>query len=246
MKTILEDIVDGNELKELIAQGKTLQEVSDLAFERCGRRWSTAGVSKLCKKHKIPMPRSGPRSGSLHKGWKGGRTLNKDGYVEVYCPGHPNAKKHTRYILEHRLVMEEKLGRYLLRTEVVHHKNGVKTDNRPENLEVFESNAGHLAETLKGKIPRWSEEGKKRILDGQKNKGPMNVTPEGRRLRQARCLLRNAIQGALKLGAPPNTETVDRFLEQRGMSWQQSLQMVVEHGIESVFPRPKKEHKSLH
>jgi hypothetical protein len=244
MRTILEHIVSGDELKELIAQGKTLQEISDLALERCGQRWSTAGVSKLCKKHKIPMPRSGPRSGSLHKGWKGGRTLNKDGYVEIYSLGHPNAKKHTHYILEHRLVMEEQLGRFLLKTEVVHHRNGVKTDNRPENLEVFESNAKHLAVTLKGQVPQWSEEGKKRMRDGQKNKKPMTLSPELRLRRQCLCLLRNAIQKELKLGAPPNTETSHRFLEGLGMSWQQSLQMVVEHGIESVFPRPKLAHET--
>ena len=242
MKTILEHIVAGDELKGLIEQGKTLKEVSDLAFERCGQRWSTAGVSKLCKKHKIPMPRGGPRSGSLHKGWKGGRIVNKDGYVEIYSPGHPNAKKHTHYILEHRLVMEEQLGRFLLKTEVVHHKNDVKTDNRPENLEVFESNAKHLAETLKGKIPQWSEEGKMRMRDGQKNRKPMVLSEESRQLRRCLCLLRNAIQRELKLDAPPNTETCHRFLESLGMSWQQSLQMVVKHGIESVFPHPKQAH----
>jgi hypothetical protein len=244
MKKILEHVVSGEELKALIEQGKTLKEVSELAFERCGQKWSTAGVSKLCKKHKIQMPRSGPRSGSLHKGWKGGRTVNKDGYVEVYSPGHPQAKKHTHYILEHRLVMEEYLGRFLLRKEVVHHKNGVKTDNRTKNLEVFESNAKHLAETLKGQKPCWSEEGKKRILEGQKNKGKINLSAESKLLRRSLCLLRNAIQRELKLDVPPNTETSHRFLESLGMSWQQSLQMVVTHGIESVFPRPKQEHES--
>jgi hypothetical protein len=138
--------------------------------------------------------------------------------------------------------MERQLGRYLSKKEVVHHKNGVKTDNRPENLEVFESNAKHLAATLKGQIPQWSEEGKKKIHDCLKNRKPAKISPELRLRRRALCLLRNAIQKELKLGAPPNTETSHRFLEQRGMSWQQSLQMVVKHGIESVFPRPMQEH----
>jgi HNH endonuclease/NUMOD3 motif len=59
----------------------------------------------------------------------------KAGYVLVYRPGHPNALSNG-FILEHRLVMEEKLGRPLLRTETVNHINGVKDDNRPENLQL--------------------------------------------------------------------------------------------------------------
>ena len=235
---ILEDIVQAQELKELISQGKTLQEVSDLVYERCGRRWSTAGVSKLCKKYAIPMPRSGPRSGSLHKGWKGGRAVNKDGYVEVYCPHHPNARKHTRYILEHRLVMEGVLGRFLTKKEVVHHKNGVKDDNRPENLELFQSNKEHLAETLKGKIPHWSEEGKAKIAAGQKTKGKPRFSESTLRRRRCLCLLRNAIQGELKLRVVPNKAQCLHYLAQFGMSFQQACDMVVMHGLERGSLRP--------
>jgi HNH endonuclease len=50
---------------------------------------------------------------------------------------HPKAKAANGYILEHVLVMEELLGRYLVDGENVHHKNGVKDDNRPENLELW-------------------------------------------------------------------------------------------------------------
>jgi len=49
---------------------------------------------------------------------------------------HPNANK-SGYVMEHRLIMEEQLGRYLTEDEVVHHKNGVKNDNVLENLEVM-------------------------------------------------------------------------------------------------------------
>jgi hypothetical protein len=54
----------------------------------------------------------------------------------VLSPGHPRADK-ARYVFEHILVMEELLGRYLLPGENVHHLNGIRDDNRPENLELW-------------------------------------------------------------------------------------------------------------
>ena len=58
------------------------------------------------------------------------------GYVTVYAPEHPFATKQG-VIKEHRLVMEQMVGRYLERFENVHHKNGNRKDNRPENLELW-------------------------------------------------------------------------------------------------------------
>ena len=55
--------------------------------------------------------------------------INKDGYVKVYV--------NNKSILEHRYVMEEFLGRKLNRRETVHHKNGIRNDNRIENLELW-------------------------------------------------------------------------------------------------------------
>jgi hypothetical protein len=58
------------------------------------------------------------------------------GYVMVFDPTHPNARKDG-YVSEHIKVMAAKLGRPLERFEEVHHKNGTRHDNRPENLELW-------------------------------------------------------------------------------------------------------------
>lgn len=62
--------------------------------------------------------------------------MDRDGYVRVFCPDDPRANM-GRYMKEHILVMEQMLGRQLLPGENIHHKNGVRDDNRPENLELW-------------------------------------------------------------------------------------------------------------
>ena len=64
------------------------------------------------------------------------RLKRGSGYVFIYSPDHPACDK-SGYVLEHRLVMEQHLGRYLSGTEVIHHINGNRADNRIENLMVL-------------------------------------------------------------------------------------------------------------
>lgn len=78
--------------------------------------------------------------GSCHPCWRGGRTKN-GGYILVHSPNHPHADRQG-YVREHRLIMEEIIGRYLTPQEYVHHINGIKDDNCKENLELI-SPANH-------------------------------------------------------------------------------------------------------
>jgi hypothetical protein len=129
----------------------------------CLLNCSRGHVSSICRRFGIQTQRRGPRSGPGHPDWRGGRILDKDGYVLLWVQSHPNRRKHTHYMLEHRLVMEQMLGRYLTEREVVHHKNGNHSDNRPENLELFQSNGDHLRVTTSGKPHDVSPEGRARL-----------------------------------------------------------------------------------
>ena len=141
---------------KMCADGCSLAEI--------GRAVGTKGeeVKKFLRRNGVTKEFPTSSFGERHYAWKG-RLTDKDGYVVIHCKGHPYARKHTHYIFEHRLVMEDSLGRFLLPTEVVHHLNGLRDDNRIENLQLFHSNADHLAVDLKGRCPKWSEDGKERI-----------------------------------------------------------------------------------
>lgn len=73
--------------------------------------------------------------------WKGGIRI-KSGRRYILKREHPQADKKG-YVPQSRLVMEKKLGRFLLPGEIVHHINGDILDDRPENLELFPSNGSH-------------------------------------------------------------------------------------------------------
>jgi len=93
------------------------------------------------QKRKISLARTGKYRGKNNPKWRGGKMM-VSGYMYIYSPNHPN-KTQAGYVCEHRLVMEKKLGRYLDRSELVHHINHIKTDNRKENL-ILTNNHEHM------------------------------------------------------------------------------------------------------
>jgi hypothetical protein len=91
------------------------------------------------------------RKGKDHPKWRGGR-VEHGGYVRVVCKGHPKGGRDG-YVDEHRLVMEKYLGRYLESWEIVHHLNGIKNDNRINNLVIVsrKTHETHTFERLQAK-----------------------------------------------------------------------------------------------
>lgn len=78
--------------------------------------------------------------------WRGGRSIASNGYMLIRVGTEHHLADVRGYAYEHRLVAEEILGRRLLPGEQIHHRNGVKLDNDPPNIEVFKSRAHHFVE----------------------------------------------------------------------------------------------------
>ena len=122
------------------------------------RPWELkAGKGRYCsracrnKAHPLPDGRNfpPPMRGEANPAWRGGVTYKrpKGNYVGpryVRCPQEFLAMARSDgYVMEHRLVMAQRIGRPLLRMEVVNHINHDPRDNRPENLELYPSNGDH-------------------------------------------------------------------------------------------------------
>ena len=127
-------------VQEMYDSGMTQKEIADSLGVTQKVIW------RFMKNNSIKTRTSAKRNqnGEKNHMWKGGKIKNDAGYIMVRCPDHPRAEANSGYVFEHVLIAEERLGRKLIffgvndpRSEVVHHKNEKKYDNRPENLEVM-------------------------------------------------------------------------------------------------------------
>ena len=106
---------------------------------KCGKPFPIykAGV-KFCSVECSGKKLSERQLGKNNAMWGGGKYYTKKigGYIKELKRDHPKADSGG-YVLQHRLVMEQMIGRLLCEHERVHHKNGKRDDNRPENLELW-------------------------------------------------------------------------------------------------------------
>jgi len=163
-------------------------------------------VRKVVLRLNLPRLGGGAQPGKANHQYVSGRRIDLDGYVLVTAPkDHPHARQRTRrsgkLIYEHRLVLEQHLGRYLLPEEVVDHIDGLTLHNAPENLRLFASNGEHLAATTTGRTKLWSEKGRQNI-GSRTDRGATieRVDSYGQRRKSGDVRLRQILLAALSLG----------------------------------------------
>jgi len=141
------------------------------ACERCGKeRWVSLLkgdiVSKRCHSCIAKDNKLGVNTrGQNNVNWNGGRKTNLKGYIQIKVNSDNffySMADANKYVLEHRLIMAQSLGRCLAAWEKVHHKNGIKGDNRIENLELT-TNAQHITDHHKG----YKDGYQKGLVDGR-------------------------------------------------------------------------------
>jgi hypothetical protein len=111
----------------------------------CYHRFHYKGISSL--------KWNGRRKEENNPNWKGGEKIDNKGYIRTHKPEHPFCDAQG-YIFKHRLVMEKKIGRYLLLNEIVHHIDKNPLNNNINNLELFANNGEHIKyhRSIKGEL----------------------------------------------------------------------------------------------
>lgn len=112
---------------------KRKENLDNCSVPGCGKVSFSRG---MCQMHYWRWRTRGTAGGAEKERPGGSRFTMAAGYIKIHMPEHPGANSDG-YVLEHRLVMEHTLGRRLEKGESVHHKNGVRGDNRPDNLELW-------------------------------------------------------------------------------------------------------------
>ncbi len=123
----------------------------------CGRKTSIAKVSIPKRRNFLghPLPyihghssATAKRGTPEHHKYRGGSYVDNNGYKRVKDIGNPQADKDG-FILEHRLVMSRYLGRAIEGSEIIHHRNGNRLDNRIENLEIMNRSTHRTLHAIK-------------------------------------------------------------------------------------------------
>ena len=228
-----------NDAAKAIARYADGQRSSKQIAELTG--YSPRYVRRLMTRHGMPALNRGAQPGARNPEYRGGRSIDLDGYVTVPAAGHPYVRRVGR-ILEHRLVMEQTLGRALKPEEVVDHIDGLTLHNAPDNLRVFASNGEHLRVTISGKPRQWSPLGRANI-GVRTDRGATCQPVDTYHLRKKRgdVRLRQILLAALSLGIDsPYLSGTRRHLAKAGIvDWSRPS---LERELADVYARWELDH----
>ncbi len=172
----------------------------------------------------LPRRTQGSAFGELNGAYDVGRRIDRDGYVLVSAAtDHPFARKrkdrNTGIIYEHRLMMENKICRFLDPKEAVDHIDGLRLHNEPSNLRLFSSNAEHLRSTITGQIPNWSKKGIEKMLTPHRLRDRSTVNNYQKMKVSGDARLQQILLAALQLGIDsPFLLGTHHHLEKAGIS----------------------------
>jgi uncharacterized protein YukE len=125
------------EIISLYKQGYGINKIAK-KFNATDRR-----ITKILNNHNIPIRKFHTKLKD-HPSWKGGEYINDQGYIKLKLPNHPAANSDG-YILKHRYIMEQHLGRFLRKTETVHHIDYNPLNNKISNLMLFPTSGAHTS-----------------------------------------------------------------------------------------------------